>query len=62
LSCGKPSQPNGAYTTDHFFKYEENFLEIVSTFTYLGIVFTTGRYFNTFSSVDSYIKTKVKLT
>jgi len=31
-----------------FFKYEENVLEIVSKFTYLGIVFTTGGYFNTF--------------
>ena len=29
LSWGKPTQPNGAYTTDHFFKYEENVLEIV---------------------------------
>ena len=47
LSWGKPTQPNGAYTTDQFFKYEENVLEIVSTFTYLGIVFTTGGYFNT---------------
>ena len=28
-------------------KYEGNVLEIVSTFTYLGIVFTTGGYFNT---------------
>ena len=48
LSLGKPTQPNGAYTTDQFFKYEENVLEIVSTFTYLGIVFTTGGYVNTF--------------
>jgi len=30
------------------FKYEENVLEIVSKFTYLGIVFTTVGYFNTF--------------
>jgi len=29
------------------FKYEENVLEIVSKVTYLGIVFTTGGYFNT---------------
>ena len=48
MSWGKPTQPNGAYTTDQFFKYEENVLEIVSKFTYLGIVFTTGGYFNTF--------------
>jgi len=47
LSWGKPTQLNGAYTTDHFFKYEENVLEIVSNFNYLGIVFTTGGYFNT---------------
>ena len=32
----------------NLFKYEENVLEIVSKFTYLGIVFTTGRCFNTF--------------
>jgi len=30
------------------FKYEENVLEIMSKCTYLGIVFTTGGYFNTF--------------
>ena len=48
MSCGKPTQTNGAYTTDHFFKYEDNALRIVSKFTYVGIVFTTGRYFNTF--------------
>ena len=30
------------------FKYEENVLETVSKFIYLGIVFTTGGYFNTF--------------
>jgi len=42
LSWGKPTHPNGAYTTDHLFKYEEIVLEIVSNFTYLGIVFTTG--------------------
>jgi len=30
------------------FKYEENVLEIVSKVTYLGIVFTTGGYVNTF--------------
>ena len=29
------------------FKYKENILEIVSKSTYLGIVFTTGGYFNT---------------
>ena len=45
---GKPTQSNGAYTTDQLFKYEENFLGIVSKFAYLGIVFTTGGYFKTF--------------
>ena len=29
------------------FKYEENVLEILSKCTCLGIVFTTGGYFNT---------------
>ena len=48
MSWGKPTHPNGAYTTDHLFKYEEIVLEIVSNFTYLGIVFTTGGYFNIF--------------
>ena len=48
MSWGKPTQLNGAYTTDHFFKHEENVLEIVSNYNYLGIVFTTGGYFNTF--------------
>ena len=30
------------------FIYKENVLEIVSECTYLGIVFTTGGYFNTY--------------
>ena len=54
MSWGNPTQPNGAYTTDQFFKYEENVLEIVSKFTYLGIVFTIGGYFNTFFEILYY--------
>ena len=54
LPWGNPTQPNGAYTTDQVFKYEENVLEIVSKFTYLGIVFTIGGYFNTFFEILYY--------